>query len=77
MSLEEVIEMLDPFKPGDLVIHSDDGAIGMITKLGDHYDITGGDHYDITGATPGAWVIFGDGMHDQIPLSYLSLVDAK
>lgn len=69
MNLEEVIEMLDPFKPGDLVIHSDDGAIGMITKLGDRYDITG--------SAPGAWVIFGDGMHDQIPLRYLSLVDAK
>lgn len=69
MSVEEVVEMLHPFKPGDLVMHSDDGAIGMVTKLGERYDITG--------STPGAWVIFGDGMHDQIPLTYLSLVDEK
>ena len=65
MNTEEAVE----FKPGDLVMHSDDGAIGMVTKLGERYDITG--------STPGAWVIFGDGMHDQIPLTYLSLVDAK
>ncbi|MHC4709262.1 MAG: hypothetical protein ACYTA3_02295 [Planctomycetota bacterium] len=52
MSIEEVVEMLHPFKPGDLVMHSDDGAIGMVTKLGERYDITG--------STPGAWVIFGD-----------------
>lgn len=67
MDPNDVNSIIHPFKPGDLVVHSDDGAIGMVTKLHEYQHIN----------SSGVWVIFGDGMHDEIPLRYLSLVDEK
>lgn len=49
------------FRVGDLVEHSDDKSIGIVTDV-----------VDMGHKSPVISVKFGDGMHEEIPVYYLS-----
>ena len=50
------------FRVGDLVMHTDDNAIGLVTYVESKNPSIG----DIIS------VMFGDGMHEEIPIYYLN-----
>jgi hypothetical protein len=65
------MKMKNPFKVGDRVRHSDDGAVGEVVRV-----IPARRLADYTFSQQ-VWVRFPDGMNARIPLKCLSLVSAS